>query len=270
MKISKRIIITAALIAAVVLLGIKNNKKESRLHDKIIKEVTLVTDGKINPSNNEKLVLVSGKISYTSDDTLCFEELNPQINSFKIKRTVKDFISYEKDGKTHYEWKERTQEPMLYGSLLDSLYSSEIKINPNVGDFLLDDYGFDLVPTDESYEEAKEICGLKYNGLEYATHDDEDEPGDVSLNYNYFNVSKNNYLSVLAKQTGSTFAPYKIGKNNVYFVFPGKVDSINKLKDMFKLEIKKDKRGRIALIVIIAVFAALIIYDKTKRTKQNN
>ena len=269
MKVSKGNIILIVILVFLVIMGIKNLKNEKSLNQSILKEVTLVADGKVNPDNNGKLVLVSGKISF--EGNIGFLELENPIESFKVVRTVQDFVSYKSDdGKTHYEWKERKEEDRANVSDSSSsyLFSTTQTIPVKVGEFNLDDKGMELVNASASYV-TKEIAGLEYNGLEYTNkgHDDP-EPGDVSLSYTYFDCSKYDSLSILAKQTGTTFSPYTLGKEEVYRVYNGKVDTMEKLTQELDEQVQRGKRGKIAFIILILVVAGVLFYNSKKQASE--
>lgn len=267
MKISKGTIVLIVVLAVLVAMGIKNSKKEKSLNEKILKEVTLVADGKVQSGNNGKLVLAAGKINFEGD--IQFEELDKPIKSFKVIRTVKDFVEYEKDGEKHYDWQERTQAKSTWGALLDQVYSTQKTITPTIGEFTLDSKGLELVNASSYYETDNLIAGLKWNGMEYTNMGRDDaEPGDVSITYDYFDCEKNEYLTILAKQSGNTFVPYTFDKEDVYRVFNGKIDSMEKLTTELDVQVQKSNRGRIALYVLIVLVALLLMYNNAKTLKQ--
>ena len=102
MKIGKGKIVLAVLVVLLIVTGVRNIKQKKADNEKILKQVTVVSDGKVKAENEGKLVLVTGEIDY--ENPIDFDELDYTLNTFKIKRTVKDFVSFEKDGQTHYEW----------------------------------------------------------------------------------------------------------------------------------------------------------------------
>lgn len=272
MEITKGKIILIIVIAYFAIMGVKNINKEKSTNSDILKKVTVVSDGKIDPANEGKLVLVCGKISF--DGKIAFEELDEPINSFKVSRKVEEFFEYAKDGKKHYEWRERTTADQNASKLLDFLYSTEKTITPNVGEFFLDEQGLDLVKANDRYTKQESIANLKHNGLFYTNpaHDDLDVPGDVRIDYRYYDVDENPYLSVLAEQHGKTFKPFEMGKNNeVYRVFKGQIDNTDKLKEELDKQVKKNKSGRIWFIGFIALVGIGLIISSKKNTeaKQN-
>ena len=266
MKFSKATIVLIVVLAVVTFFTIKNFNIEKTTDEEILKNVNVVADGKINSKNEGKLVLVTGKISF--DGKVVFEELDAPINTFKAVRTVKDFVESEKDGKKHYDWIERTEpDPNAWGSsILDYLYSTEITLPTKVGDFVLDDYGMNLVKTSAHYHETANIGGLKWDGMKYGTNKDDDDPGDVSIEYDYFNVDENEYLSIIAQQSGNTFKPYKINKIDTYYVFNGKLDSMDKLKEQINIKQEGRSRGRITGFVLIAAIVVLLYINHMKGT----
>lgn len=270
MEITKGKIILIVVVAFLVITGVKNINKEKSTNSDILKEVTIVSDGKIDPANEGKLVLVSGRISF--DGKIAFEELDEAINSFKVSRKVEEFFEYEKDGKKHYEWRERTAADQNASKLLDFLYSTEKTITPNVGDFFLDAQGIELVKANDSYTKQESIDILKHTGLFYSNpaHDDLDVSGDVRIDYRYYDVEKNPYLSVLAEQHGKTFKPYEMGKKNeIYKVFKGQIDSTDKLKEELNKQVKSSTSGKIWFIGLIALIGIGLIISSKKNTEAN-
>lgn len=263
MKISVGKIIVAVLLVLLIVTGVFSIKQRKSDNAEILKKVTVVSDGKINPANEGKLVLVCGEVDFYE---IYLGELEyNQIDSFKIKRTVKDFVSYEKDGQTHYEWQERTEKKYNAYKPLDYLFTEDFKEETWVGEFVLDDYGMEKVPMNGDYDETESLLGLKWNGMEYTSGGrDDPEDGDVSLTYEYFDVEKYPYLSILAKQSGDSFEPYQLGKTKVYSVFCGQIDSVDKLEEALGAQVKGEKRGRIALIVLIVAICAIVVLDKKK------
>ena len=262
MKISVGKIVLAVLLVLLIVTGVLSIKQRKSDNAEILKTVTVVSDGKIDPANEGKLVLVCGEVDFYE---IYLGELEEQIDSFKIKRTVKDFVSYEKDGKTVNEWQERTEKKYNAYKPLDYLFTEEYTEKAWVGEFVLDDKGMSLVPTNGDYNETEDLCGLKWNGLEYTSGGrDDPEEGDVSLTYDYFDADKYPYLSILAKQKGDSFEPFKLGKTEVYSVFCGQIDSADKLEEALGAQVKGEKRGRIALIVLIVAIAAVVALDKKK------
>ena len=263
MKISVGKIIVAVLLVLLIVTGVLSIKQRKSDNAEILKKVTVVSDGKINPANEGKLVLVCGEVDFY--EIYLGELEDDQIDSFKIKRTVKDFVSYEKDGQTHYEWQERTEKKYNAYKPLDYLYTEEFKEDAWIGEFVLDDYGMERVPMNGDFDEAESLFGLKWNGMEYTNGGrDDPEKGDVSLSYEYFDVDKYPYLSILAKQSGDSFEPYQLGKTKVYSVFCGQIDSVDKLEEALGAQVKGEKRGRIALIVLIVAICAIVVLDKKK------
>ena len=134
MKISVGKIIVAVLLVLLIVTGVFSIKQRKSDNAEILKKVTVVSDGKINPANEGKLVLVCGEVDFYE---IYLGELEyNQIDSFKIKRTVKDFISYKENGETHYEWKERTAPLSDPAETLDFLFTTEKTITPKIGEFI--------------------------------------------------------------------------------------------------------------------------------------
>lgn len=104
--------------------------------------------------------------------------------------------------------------------------------------------------------------------MEFTNSGDEEEPGDVSITYDYYNTSKNDYLTVLAKQSGKSFKPYSFDKEEVYSVYEGKIDSEEKLTAQFGEQTKRSNRGKIAFIIIIVIVGGLLVVNSIKNKKE--
>lgn len=267
-KITRGVIILVVLVAYFVLIGIKNIKGSKADNSKLLKEVTLVSDGKVNPKNNGKLVLVTGKITF--ENGIKFDELAEPINSFKAVRTVKDFVeSKDEKGEKHWDWINRT-EPKSYfgiGAGLDSLCTKEVTVPVKIGEYVLDQKGVSLVKTGGHYNKAESVFELKWTGRDYGFNHDDDIPGDVSVTYDYFDVEKNPYISVLAMQSGDSFVPYTLGKNEVYKLYTAKLDSVDALKDVLDDEVNGSKKNRIIFVVIVVALGAYLIFSSAKKAK---
>ena len=267
-KILKGAIVLALLVVYFVIIGIKNVKGANADNAKILKEVTVVADGKVNPQNNGKLVLVTGKVNF--EKGIQFDELAEPINSFKVVRTVKDFVeSKDEKGEKHWDWIDRT-EPKSYfgiGAGLDSLCSKEVTVPVKIGEYVLDQKGVSLAPVRGHYSKAESIFGLKWNGRDYGSNHDDDVPGDVSVSYDYYDVAKYPDISVLAMQSGESFVPYTLGKTEVYKFYTSKIDSVDALKAVLADEVKSNKKSRIIFIVIILAVGVWLILSSSKPSK---
>lgn len=262
MKISKGMIILGALVAFLVVTGVKVKNGTKALNKNILKNTVIVSDGKVDSANEGKLVLVAGKIAF--DSKISFDELDEPLNTFKAKRTVREFYSYQKKGETHYDWKERTEQKAGASSGLDSLYSVEKTVTPHVGDFVLDAKGLELVKAGAEYTKQKTVCGLKHDEFYYGPITEVAKEGDLNLKYNYYDVEKYPYLSVLAEQRGNSFKPFKLGKTEVYYVFNGKVDSADALKGQLDENVKKIGSARSGFIIMVLLIGVGLIYSSRK------
>ena len=274
-KLSKGMIVLAVLVLLFSYMAVKNIRKGKAVDAKVLNSVTLVSDGKVHSENEGKLVLVSGKLNF--GEGIRFDELDSPIKSFKVVRKVSDFISYEKDGKKHYDFKERKEAKSNEAKSLDSLYSVEKTVSTKVGDFYLDKKGMSLAPAGKLYNGQESVCGLKWVGLEYGNpaHKDENQVGDVTVSYKCFDAEKYDSLSVLAMQSGSSFKPYPISaKEEFYKVFEGSISSLDELKAALATDEKKDKRGRFAGVILILVVGVILIADRRRvnaaKEKENN
>lgn len=204
-------------------------------------------------------MLVAGKVVF--DSKISFDELDEPLNTFKAKRTVREFYSYQKGGKTHYDWKERTEQKAGASSGLDSLYSVEKTVTPRVGDFVLDAKGLELVKAGADYTKQKTVCGLKHDEFYYGPITEVAKEGDLNLKYNYYDVEKYPYLSVLAEQRGNSFKPFMLGKTEVYYVFNGKVDSMESLAVELAENVKKIGKAKSGLIIMVLLIGVGLIYS---------
>lgn len=284
-KITKGVLILAAIVIFFVLMGLKNKKKSNELNDRILAEVTLVSDGKIHAENEGKLVLVTGLVSF--DEPVKFPELNYKLNTFKAKRIVRDYIK-EGDGKdASYEWVEReTPKTSLQTSsyaddddyaysgdyevsdvfqpvyTTDNLFTEEKTVPVKIGEFKLDSTGMGLVDTSTALiEKDITVCGLSFTGLYYSdpAHKDEEKPGDVSVDYCYYDLSKSNKMTILAKQKGDSFTPYEFPGNKVYKVLSSNVNSMETLAASLDRSTKSDFKLRMVFVVIILAIGLLIL-----------
>ena len=259
MKISKGMIILGAVLAFFVLTGIKYTNGTKALNKNILKNVTIVSDGKVDSANEGKLVLVSGKVVF--DSKISFDELDEPLNTFKAKRTVREFYSYQKGGKKHYDWKERAEPKAGSSSELDGLYSVEKTVAPRIGDFVLDAKGLELVEAGAEYTKQKTVSGLKHNEFYYGPITEVAKEGDLNLKYNYFDVEKYPYLSVLAEQRGNSFKTFMLGKAEVYYVFNGKVDSADALKGELDEKVKKIGKAKSGFLIMVLLIGVGLIYS---------
>lgn len=272
MKLSKGKIILIVLVVYFIFFAVINVNKEKNMNKEILDKVIYVTDGKVNPKNEGKLVLVTGKISY--DNLVIFMELEEDFGTIKISRTVEDFVSYkEDDGDTGYEWVERTK-PLENNDDHDYLKEivSEDKISKvNVGEFELDKKGLSLIPADSYYSESEKIGELTTKGIAYERDPWEEnlEEGDVRLTYKYYDLKKNPYLSILAIQKDNSFVPYKYDKKTEeYEVFVGKITNEKALSKELKTNVKNTIRGKSIFIILILGIGIFLIVDN-KKIKSN-
>lgn len=264
MKIGKGKIVLAVIVIFFTVFAFININKEKVMNKDILKKIVYVTDGVVNPKNEGKLVLVSGKISY--HNLVGFIELE-NFNSIKVNRKVEDYVKvYDEDNDVYeYKWIER-EHPLENdeGDYLKRLVSEEKVSNVKIGDFELDENGLSLIPTDKYYSKQEKMGELITKGIYYSRDPDEEDlkEGDIKLTYKYYDLDKNPYLSVLAVQKGNSFVPYKVDKKkNYYQVFVGKVDSKKKLTKELDLNVKKTKKGKFLFIVMILVVGIFFIVD---------
>ena len=272
MKITKGKIILLIIVAYFVIFAIINVNKEKDTNKKILDKVTYVTDGKINKKNEGKLVLVTGKVGY--DKLVSFLELPEDFGTIKITRKVEDFVKeYDEDSKEYeYDWEEREQ-PLDKESdnYLERIVSEEKTSNVTIGEFKLDKKGLDLIPT-RIYAEAESIGELTTKGIAYERDPWEEDlkEGDIRLSYQYYDVKKNPYITVLAVQRGDSFEPYEVDKkNSVYRLYVGKINTKEKLAKQLKTHVKSTIKGKTLFILMILGIGIFLIVDngKNKRIK---
>ena len=267
MKISIGKIIAALLVVYLVFTGVKSIGKRKANNSAILKEVTLVQNGKLDSQNEGKLVLVSGSLSL--EKFLELPELNNPVNTFKVERKVEEFVkTTDKNGNVHYDWEDRSQ-PKAYPTCpLDTLVSETITVPVKVGDFDLDKTGLSKLPVRDSFAnfDIPVIEGLEWNGLNYSNpaHKDNDYVGDVTLDYYYYNIEKYPEVSILARQSASSFVPYTLGKSEIYEIWPEKIDSLDKLSEKLSGQVKSEGKNRFIFIAIIVVIAILLVISSNK------
>lgn len=267
MKISAGKIIAALLVVYLVFTGVKSIGKRKANNSAILKEVTLVQDGKLDSQNEGKLVLVSGSLSL--EKFLELPELNNPVNTFKVERKVEEFVkTTDKNGNVHYDWEERCQ-PKDYPSCpLDTLVTETITVPVKVGDFDIDQKGLSKLPARDNFSnfDIPVIEGLEWNGLNYSNpaHKDNDYVGDVTLDYYYYDMGKYPEVSILARQSSSSFVPYNLGKSEIYEIWPEKIDSLDKLSKKLAGQVKSEGKNRFIFIAIIVVIAVLLLVSSNK------
>lgn len=263
MKISKGKIILAIIVIYYTVFAFININKEKDMNKDILDKVVYVTDGMVNPKNEGKLVLVSGKINY--DNLVSFIELE-DFSSIKINRKVEDYVKvYDEDDEYEYKWVER-ENPLESneGDYLKTIVSEEKVSNVKIGNFELDEKGLSLIPTDKYYSKQEKIGNLITKGIYYSRDPDEEDlkEGDIKITYKYYDLDKNPYLSVLAVQKGNSFIPYKVDKKKSFYqVFTSKVDSEKKLSKELDLNVKRTKKGKFLFIVMILGAGIFFIVD---------
>ena len=268
MKFSKGTIILIALVIYFGIMAIININKDKDINKEILKEVTIVKDGKVNKKNEGKLVLVTGKISY--DDKIKFSELNSEIDSFKVTRKVEDYISYKTPGgsKSH-KWINREEAKNKESdNILDTLYTTTIEKETKVGQFELDNIGMSKIKNSKIFKDDSKIGNLEMTGLYYsdpAHEEDGEKVGDVKITYTYFDTEKIPYLTILAEQKENTFIPYKMKGQDVYKVIEGKINSKELLKVELKQEVKTTSKGKILFIAMILGLGTFFILDNKKQ-----
>ena len=270
MKISRGKIILAIVVVYFTIFAFININKEKDMNKDILDKVVYVTDGVVNPKNEGKLVLVSGKIDY--DNLVSFIELE-DFNSIKVNRKVEDYVKvYDEDDEEYeYKWVER-EKPLESndGDYLKTIVSEEKVSNVKIGDFELDEKGLSLIPADKYYSKQEKIGDLITTGIDYSRdpYEEDLKEGDMKITYKYYDLDKRPYLSVLAVQKGNSFVPYKVDrKKSFYQVFTSKVDSEKKLTKELELNVKRTKKGKFLFILMILGIGIFFIVDN-KSNKQ--
>ena len=268
LKITKGKVILVALIAYFTIFAFININKEKELNKKILKEVVYVTDGKVDSKNEGKLVLVSGKIEY--DELVSFIELE-DFGTIKINRKVEDYKKeYDDDDNEYvYEWVER-ETPLDGDDYLKKIVSEEKVSNINIGEFVLDKRGLELIPADSYYSDQESIGGLITTGIDYSRdpHEEDLKEGDMKITYKYYDLNKYPNMSILAVQKGNSFVPYQVDKKkDFYQVFTKVVDNEKDLEKELKSNVKKTTRGKFLFIAMILGVGVFFIVDSKKGKK---
>ena len=270
MKVGKGKIILTFIVIYFNIFAFININKEKDMNKEILGKVVYVTDGVVNPENEGKIVLVSGKIGY--DNLVGLLELE-NFSSIKVSRKVEDYVKqYDEDNDEYdYKWKER-EKPLENndGDYLKSIVSEERVSKVKIGDFELDEKGLSLIPTDKYYSKQEKVGDLITKGIYYSNDPDEEnlKEGDIKITYKYYDLDNNPYLSVLAVQKGNSFVPYKVDKKKTFYqVFVGKIDSEKKLSKELDLNVKKTRKGKYLFIFMILGVGIFFIVDN-KKNKQ--
>lgn len=267
MKITKGKIILIIIVIYFSFMGYKNISKEKDNNNLLLDQVTIVSDGKVDSDNDGKLVLVTGKISY--DGNISFIELGKQFDTFKVERIVEDYKKVETtSGNFSNKWVKRKKEIESDDYLY--LITSETKcLDTKIGEFSIDDIGMSKVDANELFIDREiKIGNLQFDGLAYSDldHKDNEQIGDMRIKYFYYNTDKNKYISILAEQHGDSFIPYKIDKKTeIYNVYNGRIDTIEKLKDKLNSETKSNASGKILFILMIIGAGTFFILDSKKK-----
>lgn len=283
-KITKGVLILAVIVIYFVVMGVKNKNNSKSINESILNTVTIVSDGKINAENEGKLVLVTGLISF--NEPVSFPELNYKFNTFKAKRVVRDYAKDPDDKDSTLSWIER-EEPVAKQQTnletgddyydysgdyeasdvvkpfytTDDLATLEVSVPAKVGEFNIDSTGMSLIDASKTLVEKDiTVCGLSSNGMYYTNPLHEDaKAGDVSIQYFYYDLSKSNKMSILAKQKGDSFTPYEFPGNKVYKIFGGDVNSKESLSTALENRTKSDFKLRMVFVAIILAIGLLII-----------
>lgn len=272
MKITKGKIILLVIVVYFAIFAVININKEKDMNKEILDKVTYVTDGVVDEKNEGKLVLVSGEIKY--DNLVSFIELDENFGTIKINRKVEDYIKYydEDDKEYKYKWEERNEPLKNYNDdYLKEIVSDQKVSNVSIGEYSIDSYGLNLIPTDSYYSKQESIGYLTTKGIDYTRDPWEEDlkEGDIKLTYKYYDLEKNPYISILAVQKGNSFIPYKIdSKNEVYQVFVGKVDTKEKLVKELNLNVKRTTKGKFLFILMIIGVGVFFIVDSKKGKKE--
>ena len=268
MKLSKGKIILAIVVIYFAVFAVINIKKEKDINQEILDKVVYVDNGKVDKKNEGKLVLVTGKIGY--DNLVTFIELDEEFGSIKINRKVEDYIKYkDSNGKIKYKWEER-KEPLSdnEGDYLKEILSTEKISKVSIGEYSLDEKGLELIPTDKYYSDQEQVGDLVKSSGSYTRDKWEEDlkEGDIKLTYKYYDLNKYPYMSILAVQKGNSFIPYKVDKKTeVYKVFPGKVNTKEKLTKELKLSEKRTAKGKTLFILMIIAVGVFFIVDNKKK-----
>ena len=154
------------------------------------------------------------------------------------------------------------------GDYLKQIVSEEKIANIMVGDYKLDEKGLSLIPTDKYYTKQEKIGDLTTTGISYERDPEEEDlqEGDIKLTYKYYDIEKNQYLSILAVQDGNSFIPYKVDRRTeVYQVFVGKINNKEKLNKELNNNVKKTTKGKILFIIMIIGLGIFFIVDSKKK-----
>ena len=268
MKLSKGKIILIVVVIYFAVFAVINVNKEKDINKEILEKVIYVKDGVVDKKNEGKLVLVTGKIDY--DNLVTFIELDEGFGSIKINRKVEDYVKYkDRDGKTSYKWEER-KEPLSDndGNFLKEILSTEKISKVSIGEYSLDEKGLELIPTDKYYNDQEQIGELVKSNVSYTRDKWEEDlkEGDIKLTYKYYDLNKYPYMSILAVQKDNSFIPYKVDKKTeIYKVYPGKVNTKEKLEKELKLSEKRTIKGKTLFIIMILGLGIFFIVDNKKK-----
>lgn len=262
--------IVCVLIAGYFLFGaIKSLKKSEGVNTSLVKDVTVVADGKLDSANEGKLVLVTGKVSF--DAPVTFAEVDAPFDSFIVERVVEDYVK-DDDGKL--DWVEREEAKKDSESsyddefTTDDLYTQTRVVPISVGDFKIAKSELEDISANTTLVNKNlVICGLEFDGMFYTNpgrENGEAKKGDVRVQYTYYDM-KDGYLSVLAKQQGTSLVPYSVEKESVFYVYSSDINSLDALKTKLAKSNKKDFILRLVLVGIILLIGVAILKANNKK-----
>lgn len=273
MKITKGKIILLVILVYLVGMNIKNLNAEKSVNKEILNNVVLVTDGKLDEKNDGKLVLVSGKLTYEEVPKF-FELESDWIKSPIIKRTVS---VYEKKDGVLKRVEQEGEDFVLYENMDYSLFYKYLGTKISAVDIKVGEYDYtkenvlNTLKVDKYYYEQDSMLGLTKKAHYYTSNPDSDnqKEGDYEITYEYFNVPKDNIITILGKQVGTSIEIYTAkDKTEVLNVYNRNINSIEELKSELDKTTKKNFKLRFVTIVMIVGIGIFFIVDAKK--KKNN
>ena len=270
------------LLTIVVLFVASRLLKQERLSMPLIRNAAVVTDGKVLPANEGRLVLVSGTI--TAEGTASDPDFDVTVQSPCLERVVEVYMKrhkYENNKKVEYNsWEQFRIKDKRFDKTIENhaFYSSakigEFELSPDC----LDKLESPKVRVHELPQSAADKYGMKLfkNGTYYLPNEREglnkviadllevDESagyseGDARISYRMIDPAQLGVVTILAKQQGGVLTTcYPSGKEGEYPI--NKIyDGVVSLDEVIRQEESSYKVAKIAAGVIVGIVSIVTL-----------
>ena len=258
-------ILTFALLAATISLFAQVEASMP-----LIKSAVVITDGKVLPENEGKLVLVSGNV--TADGSIVRDPVfDVTVQSPYLERIVEVFQWEEdSDGDSYMEWSRKisyssTSNPRSKPFDDMSFYSTakvgEFELSPEHLD-KLSEIAVDVKDLEPSYDANIDTFNTYYY---YSTDPSSAFSliGDAIITFRMIDPAHLGRITVLAKQEGGRLTDYNAAENKypINYLFHGVLSF-----DEVLAQVESDnKMGKIVSIILTVLFAGLTVLFTKRR-----